>query len=113
MGTASATRSISSTRTTTSAASEEALAHRDADLSSRKRRRVIDSVIHYLGRLEPSLDGDRCDLVRRVAIGQQGIEVERCADRLCRHRHVWTPLADQGLFWLCAGPGCGHVFGLT
>jgi hypothetical protein len=28
------------------------------------------------------------------------------------HCHVWTPLADQGLFWRCADRGCGHVFGL-
>ena len=35
-------------------------------------------------------------------------------DHSSRQCHVWTPLADQGLFfWRCADRGCGHVFGLS
>ena len=88
MTTASATRSSRSAMITTSAASEEALAPRapmrDADIGGGERRRVVDAVADHGGREKPLLAAHGIDLVRRHAVGEHGIEVERGADGLRR-----------------------------
>ena len=80
IATASATRSSRSTRMTTSAAFEEALApraaHGDADIRCCEGRRVIDTVADHQGRREPSLVDNRVDLVRGNAVGEHGVEIE-------------------------------------
>ena len=68
---------MASTRITTSAASDDALAPRtpiaDAHIGGREGRRIIDAVADHQRRLEPPLHRNRRDLVSRVAIGKHGV----------------------------------------
>ena len=86
MTTASATRSRRSTRMTTSAASDEALAPRAPmampTSAAASAGRVVDAVADHQRRAQALLGRDRIDLVGRHAVGEDGVEVEGGADGL-------------------------------
>jgi hypothetical protein len=50
---------------------------------------------------------------RDLAVATVGRDDEYLRAELAGRCHVWMAPADQGLFWRCAGRGCGHVFGLS
>lgn len=57
-------------------------AHGDADIGGSERRRVVDAIADHGGREKPLLAAHGIDLVRRHAVGEHSIEVERGADGL-------------------------------
>ena len=73
-----------------------ARAHGDADVGRRQRRRIVDAVADHDGRMQPLLGAHRVDLVGGNAVGQDGIEIERGADRLRRRGAIAGHHDDPG-----------------
>jgi hypothetical protein len=59
-------------------------AHGDADIGDGERRRVVDAISHHGGREKPLLAAHGSDFIRRHAVGEHGVEVERGTDGLGR-----------------------------
>ena len=86
IATASDTRSSRSTRITTSAASDDALAPRapiaTPTSAAAKRGRIIDAVTDHDCGVSALLRRHGVDLVGRLAVGKNSVEIERRPDRL-------------------------------